>query len=50
VKKSVVEGRTRTIVEPITGEARVTELAQMLGGETEGTREIARELLSQRAP
>jgi DNA repair protein RecN (Recombination protein N) len=50
VIKSVIEGRTRTIVEPIEGEARVAELAQMLGGETEDTRKIARELLGQRAP
>jgi DNA repair protein RecN (Recombination protein N) len=49
VTKSVDEGRTRTIVEPIEGEARIAELAQMLGGETENTLRIARELLSQRA-
>jgi DNA repair protein RecN (Recombination protein N) len=45
VSKSVVEGRTRTIVEPVEGEARIVELAQMLGGETESTLHIARELL-----
>jgi DNA repair protein RecN (Recombination protein N) len=50
VRKSVVEGRARTLVEPVEGEARVAELAQMLGGETEGTRKIARELLGQHAP
>jgi DNA repair protein RecN (Recombination protein N) len=50
VTKSVDQGRTRTLVEPIEGEARVAELAQMLGGETENTLRIARELLGQRAP
>jgi DNA repair protein RecN (Recombination protein N) len=49
VRKSVVEGRTRTLVEPIEGEARVAEMAQMLGGETEGTRRIALELLRPQA-
>jgi DNA repair protein RecN (Recombination protein N) len=49
VQKSVVEGRTRTIVEPLEGEARVAELALMLGGETETTIKIAAELLNQRA-
>jgi len=50
VSKTVADGRTRTIVEPVEGEARVAELAQMLGGESENTFKIAREILSQRAP
>lgn len=45
VRKTVTEGRTRTVVEPIEGETRVAELAQMLGGESESTRQIATELL-----
>jgi DNA repair protein RecN (Recombination protein N) len=45
VRKTVSEGRTKTVVEPIEGTARVTELAQMLGGENESTRQIATELL-----
>jgi DNA repair protein RecN (Recombination protein N) len=45
VLKSVSHGRTRTFVERIEGDERVTELAQMLGGETESTERIARELL-----
>ncbi|MFL7807624.1 MAG: DNA repair protein RecN, partial [Anaerolineae bacterium] len=48
VRKSVSEGRTRTVVEPLEGEARVSELAQMLGGESEATKKIARELLKQK--
>ncbi|MBN1642490.1 MAG: DNA repair protein RecN [Anaerolineae bacterium] len=49
VEKAVSEGRTRTIVKPLSGESRVRELAQMLGGDSEATREIARGLLAQRA-
>jgi DNA repair protein RecN (Recombination protein N) len=48
VRKSVSEGRTRTVVEPLEGEKRVIELAQMLGGDSEATIEIARELLTQK--
>ena len=49
VRKSVSEGRTRTVVEPLEGEARVSELAQMLGGDSEATIKIARELLAQKS-
>jgi DNA repair protein RecN (Recombination protein N) len=49
VRKAVSEGRTRTLVDALSGEARIGELAQMLGGDNEATREIARELLLQRA-
>jgi DNA repair protein RecN (Recombination protein N) len=45
VRKTVSQGRTRTVVEQIEAESRIQELAQMLGGETENTRRIARELL-----
>ena len=48
VRKTVSEARTRTVVEPLGDAARVKELAQMLGGESEGTTKIARELLVQR--
>jgi DNA repair protein RecN (Recombination protein N) len=45
VRKTVSQGRTKTVVDRIKGETRVQELAQMLGGESESTRHIARELL-----
>jgi DNA repair protein RecN (Recombination protein N) len=45
VRKTVSEGRTRTVVEPVEGEARIAELALMLGGESEHTRQIARNLV-----
>ncbi len=48
VRKTVTEGRTRTVVDLLDQGARIQELAQMLGGESEGTREIAAELLAQR--
>jgi DNA repair protein RecN (Recombination protein N) len=48
VRKTVAEGRTRTVVDLLDQGERVRELAQMLGGETEGTREIAEALLAQR--
>ncbi len=47
VAKVVVEGRTVTRVERLEGEAVVRELAQMLGTETEATRESAQELWAQ---
>jgi DNA repair protein RecN (Recombination protein N) len=45
VLKQVQEGRTHTIVENIEGEARLLELAQMMGEVSEGTRRSAQELL-----
>jgi DNA repair protein RecN (Recombination protein N) len=45
VAKRIVEGRTLTQVEPMTGDARRDELAQMLGGVTEGTLRSADEIL-----
>ena len=48
VRKTVSEGRTRTVVDALDASARVRELAQMLGGDSESTRETARELLQQR--
>jgi DNA repair protein RecN (Recombination protein N) len=42
----VVEGdRTATVVSELRGQARIAEMAQMLGGDSDKTREIARELL-----
>lgn len=45
VNKVVQGERTRTAVDVVEGETRVIEIAQMLGGDSEKTREIARELL-----
>ncbi len=49
VAKRVAAGRTHTEVEPLTGEARVDELARMLGGRkaTEASRENAAALLAE---
>lgn len=47
VHKVVERGRTITRVERLEGEAIVNELAQMLGAETEATRESALEMLAQ---
>jgi DNA repair protein RecN (Recombination protein N) len=45
VKKAVDNGRTHTLVEPVNGEERLLELAQMMGGISDGTRQSAQELL-----
>lgn len=45
VQKAVSDGRTATQVEQLEGEARVQELAQMLGGLSPGTLHSARDLL-----
>lgn len=45
VTKSVNEGRTITQVQALTGEARLQELAQMLGNVSPGTLQSARELI-----
>ncbi|MBN1582671.1 MAG: DNA repair protein RecN [Anaerolineae bacterium] len=45
VDKIVQGERTMTVVNSLEGEARITEMAHMLGGDSEKTREIARELL-----
>lgn len=45
VEKSIHEGRTTTQVEALQAEARVLELAQMIGEVSEGTRRSAQELL-----
>jgi DNA repair protein RecN (Recombination protein N) len=45
VLKQIQEGRTHTVVEGIEGEARLLELAQMMGEVSEGTRRSAQELL-----
>jgi DNA repair protein RecN (Recombination protein N) len=48
VRKTVTKGRTRTVVDLLDQSERIRELAQMLGGESDGTRDIAAELLAQR--
>jgi len=45
VSKSARNGRTVTEVHPLQGEQRVTELARMLGGQTEPARKHAAALL-----
>lgn len=45
VQKSVLSGRTTTQVKPLQGQARLVELAQMLGEVSEGTLHSARELM-----
>lgn len=45
VQKFVQAGRTTTEVKPLEGQARLEELAQMLGGVSEGTLHSARELM-----
>lgn len=45
VQKSITEGRTTTKAEPITGEERLHELAQMLGDVSESTIQSANEIL-----
>ena len=44
VQKHITEGRTTTLVQPLEGDARVVELAQMMGEVSEGTLHSAREL------
>ncbi len=45
VEKQVDAGRTLTRVRLLTGEERIYELAQMLGGASNGTLQSAREIL-----
>ena len=45
VLKNIRSGRTETQVEPLNGEARLLELAQMMGEVSDGTRQSAKELL-----
>ena len=45
VQKQVQDGRTHTIVDIVEGESRQHELAQMMGGVSEGTLRSAQELL-----
>ncbi len=45
VQKTVQQGRTHTIVDQVEGESRQRELAQMMGGVSEGTLRSAQELL-----
>jgi DNA repair protein RecN (Recombination protein N) len=48
VRKQSRQGRSFTVVEPVTGDRRIAELAEMIGGKdvTETTRQQARELLA----
>ncbi len=46
VQKRVKAGRTETEVHSLKGDARLTELAQMMGEVSDGTRQSARELLT----
>ncbi len=45
VSKAAVKGRTVTQVEALEGEARLTELSSMLGGDSQANRQSALELL-----
>jgi DNA repair protein RecN (Recombination protein N) len=45
VQKDIEAGRTITHVQPLDGERRILELAQMMGDISDGTRQSARELL-----
>jgi DNA repair protein RecN (Recombination protein N) len=45
VQKRILEGRTSTQITPLEGEARVMELAQMLGEVSDGTLRSAQELI-----
>jgi DNA repair protein RecN (Recombination protein N) len=47
VEKRIEQGRTLTLVHALDGGLRISELAQMLGGETETNRESAQNLLHQ---
>jgi DNA repair protein RecN (Recombination protein N) len=47
VEKQIMGGRTITLAQPLEGEQRISELAQMLGGETETNRESAQALLQE---
>lgn len=46
VTKEVADGRTRSLLEPVANEARVAELARMLGGKSKSALEHARALLA----
>ncbi|MEE4608481.1 MAG: DNA repair protein RecN, partial [Desulfobacteraceae bacterium] len=50
IEKAVVQGRTRTTIQPLDDHGRLEEMARMLGGEkiTDRTLAHARELLEQR--
>ncbi|NUM43648.1 MAG: DNA repair protein RecN [Anaerolineales bacterium] len=45
VQKAVLDGRTSTVVEPLDGSKRLTELAQMMGDVSDGTLQSAQEIL-----
>ena len=45
VQKTVHDGRTSTVVEPLEGQKRLTELALMMGDVSEGTLQSAQEIM-----
>ncbi len=45
IRKEIVDGRTVTMIQELKGNDRVAELAQMLGADTETTRQSAEEML-----
>jgi DNA repair protein RecN (Recombination protein N) len=45
VEKEIIQGRTRSRLFPVTGEARIHELVRMLGGGGESARAMAKSLL-----
>ena len=47
VEKDISGGRTRSMLYPVTGEARVDELVRMLGGGGKSAREMAVSLLEE---
>jgi DNA repair protein RecN (Recombination protein N) len=49
VSKQVVNERTQTGINSLTGGAQVDELAQMLGGLSDSNRQSAREILTEAA-
>ncbi|MEM6911373.1 MAG: DNA repair protein RecN [Verrucomicrobiota bacterium] len=50
VRKLLIQDRAASALEPIAGEARIEELARMLGGASETSRALAQSLLTEAAP
>jgi DNA repair protein RecN (Recombination protein N) len=50
IEKQVTDGRTKTTIEPVTEDQRITEIARMLGGITitQATLDHAREMVKNR--
>ena len=47
VSKEVADGRTRSLLEPVTGDQRVAELARMLGGNSKAAMDHAKAMLGE---